>query len=158
MEFDQDARILLISASPVVKEACQVTRLCKTLEDFIIVEKSLKSFKDVHQSVRVVHGELSQLFPEEKVGFYLQNASLNCKRKVKIGFYAFQVIETKAGERFSYNKLCVCTGASPRVLFQGWEHVVGIRDTESVAELGQKISTARKVLLLGNGGIATEFV
>lgn len=67
MEFDQEARILLISASPVVKEACQITRLTKTLEDFIIVEKSLKSFKDVHQSVRVVHGEVSQLLPDQHV-------------------------------------------------------------------------------------------
>lgn len=67
LEFDQDARILLISASPVVKEASEITRLCKTLEDFIIVEKSLKSFKDVHQSVRVVNDELAQLLPDEHV-------------------------------------------------------------------------------------------
>ncbi|ODM92421.1 Pyridine nucleotide-disulfide oxidoreductase domain-containing protein 1, partial [Orchesella cincta] len=134
LEFDPDASILLISSSPVVKVATQVTRLSKTLEDFIVLEKSLKSFKDVHQSVRVVHGVVAELLPEQ------------------------HLVVTKDGEKFHYKKICICTGASPKVLFPGWEHVVGIRDTESVAELAKRISKAKKVLLLGNGGIATEFV
>ncbi|CAL8133621.1 unnamed protein product [Orchesella dallaii] len=134
LEFDPEASILLISSSPVVKVATQVTRLSKTLEDFIVLEKPLKSFKDVHQSVRVVHGVVAELLPEQ------------------------HLVITKAGEKFQYKKVCICAGASPKVLFPGWEHVVGIRDTESVAQLAQRISKARKVLLLGNGGIATEFV
>lgn len=47
-----------------------MTRLSKTLEDFIIVEKSLKSFKDVHQSVCVVHGEIAELRHEEHVNHF----------------------------------------------------------------------------------------
>eukprot|EP00624_Nannochloropsis_granulata_P005836 evm.model.NODE_4170_length_6426_cov_20.221910.3 len=38
------------------------------------------------------------------------------------------------------------------------EHVVGIRDTESVQDLARRLETARRVLVLGNGGIALELV
>ena len=51
----------------MVKEVTNVTRLTKTLEDFVIVEKSLKSFKDVHQSVAVFHDTIADYKPQEHV-------------------------------------------------------------------------------------------
>jgi hypothetical protein len=36
--------------------------------------------------------------------------------------------------------------------------VIAIRDTESVESLRNKLSTARRVIVVGNGGIATELV
>jgi hypothetical protein len=56
--------------SPVVKEATSVTHLTKTLQDFILVEKSLKSFKNVHQSVDVVQDFVSGLNINEKVELF----------------------------------------------------------------------------------------
>ncbi len=70
MEYDSISRILLISVSPVVKEATSVTHLTKTLQDFILVEKSLKSFKNVHQSVDVVQDFVSGLNINEKVELF----------------------------------------------------------------------------------------
>jgi len=70
-----------------------------------------------------------------------------------------QAIQTRNGRTFSYGKICLCLGASPKVLFPSEPDVVlGIRDTESVEVLRSRLGSARKVLLLGNGGIATEFV
>jgi hypothetical protein len=61
LEFDSEASILLISATSVVKEASGVVRLTKTLEDFLVVERPLKSFKEVHQSVRVLQDKVTHL-------------------------------------------------------------------------------------------------
>jgi hypothetical protein len=35
-------------------------------------------------------------------------------------------------------------------------HVVVLRDTDSVDELSEKLKSARKVMVVGNGGIALE--
>ena len=67
LELEPEAKILLVSASPVVKEVSNVTRLSKTLQDFIVVEKSLKSFRDVHQSVAVIQDIVINVQPNEKV-------------------------------------------------------------------------------------------
>lgn len=37
-------------------------------------------------------------------------------------------------------------------------HVLSIRDTESVKKLQQKLKGARRTVVVGNGGIATELV
>ncbi len=51
-------------------------------------------------------------------------------------------------------------GGKPREIFSPSisEFIVTIRDTESVQNLSTKVSTSKRVLLIGNGGIATEFV
>jgi len=134
LELNQHADILLISASPVVKEAANVTKLSKTVQDFIVVEKSLKSFKDVHKSVKVIHDELESLLFEE------------------------QMVLTKGGTKYKYKKLCICTGGRPKLIYPDNPYVVGIRDTATVKEFSSKIAKAKKILLVGNGGIATELV
>jgi hypothetical protein len=56
-----------------------------------------------------------------------------------------------------FDRLCVATGASPRAAVSH-ESVLTIRDTDSVATLNSRLSTARRVMVVGNGGIALEFV
>lgn len=70
-----------------------------------------------------------------------------------------QTLTTHTGKTFGFRKLALCTGGRPKVLFPEFsEFVLGIRDTESVADLACRVSKARRVLIIGNGGIATEFV
>ncbi|XP_017056726.1 pyridine nucleotide-disulfide oxidoreductase domain-containing protein 1 isoform X2 [Drosophila ficusphila] len=67
-------------------------------------------------------------------------------------------IRTKNGVVIKYRYLCLCTGGAPK-LFSGSgiePHIIGIRDTDSVVELQRKLATAKDVLILGNGGIASE--
>ena len=37
-------------------------------------------------------------------------------------------------------------------------HIFGLRDTDSVVQLKQKLSTSKRICVVGNGGIATELV
>jgi hypothetical protein len=78
------------------------------------------------------------------------------------------------GQRWvPYDRLCICTGSRPRLVggapglaaqhqptYPRFTHpsIIGIRDTESVEELCKRLLHARRVLLVGNGGIALEFV
>jgi hypothetical protein len=160
LEFDSEASILLISATSVVKEASGVVRLTKTLEDFLVVERPLKSFKEVHQSVRVLQDKVTHLDVGGRVS---KSARTLAPTHSKSAFYSLintwsQVVGTAGGGRFHYGKLCLCLGALPNTLFPHHERVIAIRDTQSVQQLVERVKSSRRILLLGNGGIATEFV
>ncbi|VDN26362.1 unnamed protein product [Gongylonema pulchrum] len=60
-------------------------------------------------------------------------------------------------QKFAYDKLCIATGGAPKV---SCKHplVISIRDTETVDRLRSGIKDAKRVLVIGNGGIATEIV
>lgn len=64
---------------------------------------------------------------------------------------------SESGEQFLYKKLCICTGGIPNIISKN-PCVVAIRDTESVQHLKDKLSKARRVVIVGNGGIALELV
>jgi pyruvate/2-oxoglutarate dehydrogenase complex dihydrolipoamide dehydrogenase (E3) component len=57
--------------------------------------------------------------------------------------------------------VCICTGARPKQL-SGAENcgdrILTLRDVESVNSLEHKLKDARRVAIVGNGGIATELV
>ena len=58
---------------------------------------------------------------------------------------------------FQFDKLCICTGCSPSLIASNPD-VVGLRDTESVSELTKRLSSARTVAIIGNGGISLELL
>ena len=57
----------------------------------------------------------------------------------------------------SYDRLCLCTGVRPR-LIAPHPNIIGLRDSHSLNELVRRLSGARRVLVVGNGGIALELV
>lgn len=59
---------------------------------------------------------------------------------------------------YQYEKLCIATGASPKLIAKDNPSVLGIRDTETVEVFQKKLSRARRIVVVGNGGIATELV
>ena len=62
-------------------------------------------------------------------------------------------------EELPYDRLCVASGARPRQLACAAGHaVLQLRDTDDVRALAARLNTARRVLLVGNGGIALELV
>lgn len=66
---------------------------------------------------------------------------------------------TANGLRIRYTVLCVCSGARPQLIAPAAEHgdrVLGIRDTESVAQFQRRIRGSRRIAIVGNGGIAAE--
>ena len=77
--------------------------------------------------------------------------------------YNKKEVITKSGIRFSYEKLCLCHGARPKLIApivksNVSKYILGIRDTESVATFQDKLKTSKRICIVGNGGIATEMV
>ncbi|XP_017115709.1 pyridine nucleotide-disulfide oxidoreductase domain-containing protein 1 [Drosophila elegans] len=68
-------------------------------------------------------------------------------------------IRTRTGVVVNYRYLCLCTGGAPKLFSSGGaieSRIIGIRDTDSVLELQRRLAAAKDVLILGNGGIASE--
>lgn len=57
----------------------------------------------------------------------------------------------------AYDTLCVCAGARPRLVARH-PRVVALRDTESAADLAARLAGARRLVVVGNGGIALELM
>ena len=57
----------------------------------------------------------------------------------------------------NYDKLCICSGAQPKTI-ASHPNVIGIRDLQSVTDMTKRLSFARKIVVVGNGGIALELI
>ncbi|XP_074594083.1 pyridine nucleotide-disulfide oxidoreductase domain 1 [Brevipalpus obovatus] len=130
-----DYKIHLISSSPVIKSVGNFKQRGVHLSEFDVVEK------DLHQ--------LSQEFPS----ICVSNCSivgLDTERKI---------LHTDKSEQIVYDRLCICSGAHPKLIPHSCpEYVLGIRDTSSVTDFQSKLSDSKRILIVGNGGIATELV
>ncbi|KAL7079706.1 hypothetical protein ACQ4LE_001323 [Meloidogyne hapla] len=62
----------------------------------------------------------------------------------------------KSGKIISYKKLAIATGASPKQTIQSNPLIIRLRDTQTINDLKEALSNSRRVLILGNGGIASE--
>lgn len=56
-----------------------------------------------------------------------------------------------------YSKLCICSGAAPKTILKH-PNILTIRDLCSVQELSKRLRHARKISVVGNGGIALELI
>ena len=66
-------------------------------------------------------------------------------------------IKLKSGETIKYDKVCICTGAVPNIIRKN-PYVLSLRDTDNAKDLKKKLSSAKKIIVVGNGGIALELV
>lgn len=127
--------IVLLSESPLIKAVTNLIALCKSLSRFDIEERHVSSLP---KNVCVITDRL-------KVIDALQ-----------------QVITTETNQRIKYEYLCLCTGGRPKLIDQvskeNQKFVLGIRDTESVNEFQRRIQKCRKIVVVGNGGIASELI
>jgi hypothetical protein len=73
-------------------------------------------------------------------------------------FFLTKKVICSDGSVFLYDKLCICTGGKPKLIAENNQYVLGIRDTESVVQFQSRLKNARQVVVVGNGGIATEIV
>ncbi|KAL5256615.1 hypothetical protein ACHWQZ_G011758 [Mnemiopsis leidyi] len=127
--FDQTAHVTLISATETVKKVTNLEKKGEVIDSFEVIDSSPH-----HQCYHFICGLVT------KCDFQLQTVTL------------------ADGKTFQYDKLCIATGARPNVIFPNIPHVVGIRDTESVQDLQNRLKTCKHVTVVGNGGIASEFV
>ncbi|XP_059470372.1 pyridine nucleotide-disulfide oxidoreductase domain-containing protein 1 [Neocloeon triangulifer] len=131
--------ILLISGSDVVRVTTNINQLTQALVQFDVEEKTASELEKSCPGLKVVTGvTLVSLDPELKQ-LKLSDGRVACYER----------------------SVCLCLGASPKKLC-GSENaadlVLTLRDMESVASLMEKLKSAKKVAVVGNGGIATELV
>ncbi|KAK2578700.1 hypothetical protein KPH14_011667 [Odynerus spinipes] len=125
---------VLITASTLVKTVTNIIPLGKTVMQFDIEEKSAETLSEKHSSLQVIHDTVTNIDILKKC------------------------IETQSGKLIMYKKLCLCNGARPKLIAENNKFVIGIRDTESLIQFSERIQHAKKIVVVGNGGIATELV
>lgn len=134
--YCQTESILLLTESPIIKAATNLVALGKSLTRFDIEQKDASSLPP---NVQIVTDRLREINAQERI---IRTADQNCSIK--------------------YEYLCVCTGAKPKIIDQvndsNSKFILGIRDTESVCEFEKRIQNSRKIVIVGNGGIASELV
>ncbi|XP_059060156.1 pyridine nucleotide-disulfide oxidoreductase domain-containing protein 1 [Achroia grisella] len=128
--------VLLITASSLVKNVSNVSFFAKTIVKFDVHETEASSLKRIHPNLTIVYDSLTHIDTVNKV------------------------VTTDGGILLEYNVLCICTGGIPKLISDSnnSKRILGIRDTESVHEFQSKLKSGRRMLIVGNGGIASEIV
>nr|BAN20931.1 conserved hypothetical protein [Riptortus pedestris] len=125
--------IILISSSPVIKKVTNLKHLTKLLSEFSVEERSPDSLSETCSLLTVINDSVTSIDYENKI-----------------------VVTTK--ESIGYERLCICSGASPKLIDIANPYVIGIRDTDSVQEFQKRVCSSKRMVVVGNGGIATELV
>ncbi|KAF0298180.1 Pyridine nucleotide-disulfide oxidoreductase domain-containing protein 1 [Amphibalanus amphitrite] len=134
LSFEEPSEdIVLVSAGSMVLQttAVQVTRLAHELQ---VQEVSGHQLTDLCPGLRLKQATATRLDAKDKV------------------------LHLSDGSSVRYGRLCICTGGRPRLPLPDHPAVIGIRDGHSVDELVRRLGPARRVLIVGNGGIASELV
>ncbi|KAM8978281.1 pyridine nucleotide-disulfide oxidoreductase domain-containing protein 1 isoform 1-T1 [Sarcophilus harrisii] len=126
--------VLLITASPVIKAITNFKQVSKTLEEFDVEEQPSSVLEKHFPNIKVLESRVKQL-----------KATEHC-------------ILTEDGNQYKYEKLCLCAGAKPKLISEGNPYVLGIRDTDSAQEFQKQLMKAKRITIVGNGGIALELV
>ncbi|KAJ8945460.1 hypothetical protein NQ314_009212 [Rhamnusium bicolor] len=134
--LEPEKSIVLLSESSLIKTVTNLHAITKTLTDFDIREMETEEFSAKHTNITIVHDVLMEINDEE-------------------GY-----IKTKENRVIKYQCLCLCMGAEPKLIPQANEfpQILGIRDTDSVENFLKKIKDCKQLLIVGNGGIASELV
>ncbi|XP_068611348.1 pyridine nucleotide-disulfide oxidoreductase domain-containing protein 1 [Brachionichthys hirsutus] len=128
------AEVALITAGPHIKAVTNYKQVSKILEEFDIEERPSSVLEEKYPNLTVIHSPVKSLHTQS-----------HC-------------VETADGRVFGYEKLCICSGGRPKLLTQDNPHVLGIRDTDSAQEFQKRLSSAKRIVVVGNGGIALELV
>ena len=134
LAYHPNCKVTIVSASPLVKAVRNLQEVSRTLVSFDIEETPIESYLEDKPRVSVHRGIAK---------------SIN---------YVDKLLITETGKKVVYDRLCICTGAQPKLIFPESKYVLGIRDTMTVQDLDQKLKAAERIVVVGNGGIATELV
>lgn len=128
--------LVMLTASSLVKNVSNVSFFAKTIVKFDVHETEASSLQRIHPNLKIVYESLKELETENHVAITDDNV------------------------RIRYQTICICTGGVPRLISDSnkSKRILGIRDTESVQEFEKRLVTGRKMVIVGNGGIASEIV
>ncbi|XP_027876138.1 pyridine nucleotide-disulfide oxidoreductase domain-containing protein 1 isoform X3 [Xiphophorus couchianus] len=132
-QFPSEA-VALVTAGPHIKAVTNYKQVSRRLEEFDVEEKPSSVLEEKYPNLTIIHSAVKSL-----------RTRTHC-------------VETADGRVFGYEKLCICSGARPKLLTQENPHVLGIRDTDSAQEFQKRLAKAKRIVVVGNGGIALELV
>ncbi|XP_055990602.1 pyridine nucleotide-disulfide oxidoreductase domain-containing protein 1 [Sorex fumeus] len=124
--------IVLVTASPLIKAVTNFKQVSKVLEEFDVEEQPSTVLENRFPNIKVIESAVKHLKSEDHCLF------------------------TEDGGQHVYKKLCLCAGAKPKLICEGNPYVLGIRDTDSAQEFQKQLTHAKRILIVGNGGIALE--
>lgn len=129
--------IILLSESSLIKTVTNLHAITKTLMGFDVKEAPTSTLQAKFENITVVNDSLAEIQQKN-----------SC-------------IVTKIGLIIKYQYICLCMGAQPKLIPQSSEfpeHIIGIRDTDSVELFLGKLEKCKTLVVVGNGGIASELV
>ncbi|CAG2107785.1 unnamed protein product [Medioppia subpectinata] len=148
-------------------ECCQ--QLAQQLPQRAIVLISSSDMIKV-STVRRIGQTMDELNVSEESHHYLchkyDNIAIICDQVMSLSASAHS-LSLKSGQTVRYDKLCVCLGAKPKMIEMQdsvkdrnrlSDYILVIRDTQTVHELHNRLKSCQRVVIVGNGGIATELV
>lgn len=129
--------VILISASPVVKMVANLRTIGRSIDIFDVIEQNSSALENIN--LKVLHNNVI-LLDSKKRTVTLDNGSV-----------------------IKYSKLAICTGAKPKMIpmqndINVKRFIKCIRDTETAKDFQSILSTSKRIIIVGNGGIATELV
>lgn len=128
-------KVIVLTESSLIKTVTNLVQLGKYSQRFDIQEVVSKDFEK--PNIEVLTDELR---------------SIRSKSKTAV---------TKSGLHISYQFMCICTGARPKLINfteDVRDYIIGIRDTDSIKQFQKRIKTSKRFGLIGNGGIASEII
>ncbi|XP_055009443.1 pyridine nucleotide-disulfide oxidoreductase domain-containing protein 1 isoform X2 [Boleophthalmus pectinirostris] len=128
------ADLALITAGPHIKAVTNYKQVSRTLEEFGVEERPFTVLQKNYSNLTFIQSAVKAL-----------DAKSRC-------------LETTDGKVYGYERLCICTGARPKLFTEDNPYVLGIRDTDSAQDFQKRLSQAKRIVLIGNGGIALELV
>lgn len=128
--------LVIITASSLVKNVSNVSFFAKTIVKFDVNETEATSLQKIHPNLEIVYDSLKYLDTKNHLA------------------------TTETGMTIQYDVICICTGGIPKLISDSNNNnrILGIRDTESVNDFQKKLKSGRKMVIVGNGGIASEIV
>lgn len=131
-----EEKLVIITASSLVKNVSNVSFYAKTIVKFDVHDTEASSLLKIHPNLEIVYDSLKHLDTKNKSA------------------------TTEEGVVVQYDVICICTGGIPRLISDSnkCQRILGIRDTDSVKDFQEKLKNGRRMLIVGNGGIASEIV
>ncbi|CAB1333795.1 unnamed protein product [Coregonus sp. 'balchen'] len=127
------ADVALLTAAPLIKAVCNFKQVSKTLEEFDVEERPSSVLEEKYPNLRVIQSAVKALHAQQ------------------------HTLLTVDGLEIHYEKLCICSGGRPKLLTQcagDTRH----RQCPVNLEFQKRLSKAKQIVVVGNGGIALELV
>lgn len=129
--------VILVSASSVVKTIANLKTLGRSIDMFDVIEQNANTLKSSNLQV-IMNKKVIRLDSNE------------------------HRIQLDDGQWLKYGKLCICTGAKPRMINvdnqNAQQFIRYIRDKQTAKDFTKLLAGSRRIIVAGNGGIAIEIV